>query len=425
MPNTRRVFTLIENFDSLKISNDGTQGLTYEEAAFLENHRQQQQYPSRHFVWGFNSLRILDFVGFIQCETFTIEILPKISGADHTMTRRALLNMLFESDILPIQVNPIEQYTLFDEPLHEILGYAYAKELATALRQGPALRYQTLRTTSPVLKGRLLVNRHIQELMSRNQGHHAVCAYEERVADHEMNRLFLSTNHLLLRLCKKVETQNLLRQVNHFLDDVTYVTWTKERIESITPDRTEQRFHIVLELAKQILLGCSAERVSDSNASISLLFSMPYIYESYIGSLLRYSISNHQLRRPDTTRLLYRKDRKGVLTLRPDFLIDGPNGSLILDTKWKRLSKQETNGGVKRSDAYQMYAYLTRFTDISTVILLYPSFDDNNSALPDDVWHLENQLSRQIRVHRIDLLDKWRTIEQLNQILTYSIPTIV
>ncbi|WP_393966274.1 McrC family protein [Exiguobacterium sp. S22-S28] len=410
----------------MKISNDGTQGLTYEEAAFLENHRQQQQYPSRHFVWGFNSLRILDFVGFIQCETFTIEILPKISDADHTMTRRALLNMLFESDILPIQVNPIEQYALFDEPLHEILGYAYAKELATALRQGPALRYQTLRTTSPVLKGRLLVNRHIQELMSRNQGHHAVCEYEERVTDHDMNRLFLSTNHLLRRMCKKMETQQLLHQMNHLLDDVTYVTWTKEQIQGVTPDRTEQRFHGALELSKQIMFGHSAESVSGSNASISLLFSMPRIYESYIGSLLRYSISNYQLKRPETTtHLLHRAHQKDVLALRPDFLMDGPNDSLILDTKWKRLALQETNSDVKRNDIYQMYAYLTRFTDVSTVILLYPLFDDEYITLPDDVWHLEDQPSRQIRVHRIDLLDRWRTIEQLNQILTYSIPTIV
>ncbi|MFX4304104.1 hypothetical protein F8N00_01845 [Exiguobacterium sp. A1_3_1] len=424
MSNSRRVFTIVENFDTLNISNDGAQGLTHEEAEALEQHRRQQNYSSRHFVWGYNSLRILDYVGFIQCETFIIEILPKIPGANHTMMRRALLNMLSESNLLPVQVNPIAHYELFDEPLPEILGYVYANELAAALRQGPTLRYQTLRATSPVLKGRLLVNQYIQQQMSRNQGHHAVCEYEERIVDHDLNRLFLSTNHLLHRMCEKMETQQLLRQTTHLLDDVTYVTWTKEQIQSVTLNRTEQRFYGALELSKQIMFGHSTEKVSDSHLSISLLFDMPRVYEAYIGSLLRYSIANYSLMNRKTTYLLHRAHQKNVLALRPDFFISGPNGLLILDTKWKRLVQQDTYSDVKRNDIYQMYAYLTRFTNVSTVILLYPLFDHECVALPDDVWHLEDQPSRQIRIHRINLLDKQQTIKQLNEILNYGTSSI-
>lgn len=214
-----------------------------------------------------------------------------------------------------------------------------------------------------------------------------------------------------------METQQLLRQTNHLLDGVTYVTWTNEQIQSIVLNRTEQRFHGVLDLSKQIMLGHSAENVSDSGFSTSLLFHMPRVYEAYIGSLLHYAIADYQLRRPQTTHLLHRAHQKDVLALRPDFLIDGPDGLLILDTKWKRLVR---HADVKRNDIYQMYAYLKRFTDVSTVILLYPLFDREYVALPDDVWHLADQPSRQIRIHRINLLDKEQTIKQLNEILNYG-----
>jgi len=219
-------------------------------------------------------------------------------------------------------------------------------------------------------------------------------------------------------------TQQLVRQTTHLLDDVTYVTWTKEQIQSVTLDRTEQRLHGALELSKQIMLGHSTEKVSDSHLSISLLFDMPRVYEAYIGSLLRYSIADYSLMSRKKTHLMHRAHKKNVLALRPDFLISGPNGLLILDTKWKRLVQQDTYSDVKRNDIYQMYAYLTRFAEVSAVILLYPLFDDEYVALPDDTWYLDDHPSRQIRVHRINLLDKRQTIKQLNEILNYGTSSI-
>ena len=50
--------------------------------------------------------------------------------------------------------------------------------------------------------------------------------------------------------------------------------------------------------------------------------------------------------------------------------IGGSKKTLIVDTKWKRLSEEE-GGRPSRSDLYQLYAYLHRY-DCQRAYLLYP-----------------------------------------------------
>ena len=65
-------------------------------------------------------------------------------------------------------------------------------------------------------------------------------------------------------------------------------------------------------------------------------------------------------------------NERGVLPLRPDLLVEAPDGRrLVIDTKWKRLGESGTRGGVATSDLYQLYAYTRRY-GCARSVLLYP-----------------------------------------------------
>ncbi|WP_241202548.1 McrC family protein [Caballeronia sp. SBC2] len=52
-------------------------------------------------------------------------------------------------------------------------------------------------------------------------------------------------------------------------------------------------------------------------------------------------------------------ENAGIFRLEPDFLIKGPDFSMVLDAKWKLLDgvDRTNNYGLRQADFYQLYAY--------------------------------------------------------------------
>ena len=110
---------------------------------------------------------------------------------------------------------------------------------------------------------------------------------------------------------------------------------------------------------------------------------MDVVFEDFIARSLRRCAEQlgvlreqiHAQARGRRRWLLRDADGNGRFRLKPDILIDGPDGRprTILDTKWKRLTPdgQDARNGVNQSDIYQLYAYAHRFGAVDN-ILLYP-----------------------------------------------------
>ena len=63
-----------------------------------------------------------------------------------------------------------------------------------------------------------------------------------------------------------------------------------------------------------------------------------------------------------------------LFALKPDFVIEAPHGSVVLDAKWKWLAPREPRReklGVAESDVYQMLAYAQAY-DAKRLVLIYP-----------------------------------------------------
>ncbi|MDA2705022.1 hypothetical protein PDR95_25515 [Bacillus cereus] len=385
-------------------------------AKFIET----QKFKSEYISWGNKSIKFINYVGFIQCSTFSIEILPKVAlHNDFNQMRKVLIGMLNDCGYLNVKTSTLSQLQLIDGSLLEIFGRIYASHLFKELTKGIMMEYQQVENNLMMLKGSLIVRKHIKENLSRNKKYMAYCEYEERTINHEINQVFVAANQLLLKNIKDIKTQKLLKQIDHMLDGVQLRTFSKKQLTRIKLDRINKRFETPLLLAKQFLMNVTASFSMKNTSSFSFLFEMNDLFEKYITVLVKQVTEHAVYEQHKEYKLLVNEDNgKDIFQLKPDIVVDEGNTQIIIDTKWKTL----TNGnrsGVKREDLFQMYAYLTRYDRAKTAILLYPKqleFEiDNNKYVQS--WYLHVNKDKRLRVYGVSLESKDKTFKELLNIL--------
>lgn len=413
--------TLTECDDVIEIGEgDGEKTISPSQADELTSFIESQNLKSEYISWGNKSIKFINYVGFIQCSTFSIEILPKVTlHTDYNQMRKVLIGMLDECGYLKVTTSNMTQLELMEGSLLEIFGRIYASDLYVELNKGITMKYQQVEDNLMALKGALIIQNHIKENLSRNKKYKAYCEYEERTVDHELNQVFEAANQLLLKRIKNLETQKLLKQMDYILDGVILRSFTKKQLVGVKLDRTNKRFELPLLLAKQFLMNATASFSAKNETSFSLLFAMNDLFEKYIATLMK-KITDHTVyEQHNEYRLLIKENNKrDIFQLKPDLVIDNGASQIIIDTKWKSLTAGNRSG-VQREDLFQMYAYLTRYELAKTAILLYPkqlALDlDYNASI--ESWYLSGNEDKKLKAYAISLEHKNQTIKELLDIL--------
>lgn len=412
---------LTECYDTIRITeDDGDKTISPSQADELGSFIETQNLKREYINWGNKSITFVNYVGYIQCSTFSIEILPKITlHNDFSHMRKVLIGMLNECGYINVTTSNMAQLQLMDGSLLEIFGRIYAATLFLELNKGITMRYQQVENNLMALKGALIIPKHIKENLSRNKKYMAYCEYEERIVDYELNQIFMAANKLLLKSIKNLETQKMLKQMDHMLDGVTLKSFSKKQLIRIKLDRTNKRFELPLLLAKQFLMNVTASFSAKNETSFSLLFEMNDLFEKYMTTLIKKLTEHTVHEQHNKYRLLVKeKNKRDIFQLKPDIVVDNGTTQIIIDTKWKSLTTGNRSG-VKREDLFQMYAYLTRYDHIQTAILLYPqqlALDlDYNKQI--ESWYLHADEEKKLKVYAVSLESKSQTVEELSQIL--------
>ncbi|EJQ03198.1 hypothetical protein IE3_05569 [Bacillus cereus BAG3X2-1] len=397
-------------------SNTMTPSQADELAKFIETQKLKSEYIS----WGNKSIKFINYVGFIQCTTFSIEILPKVAlHNDFNQMRKVLIGMLNDCGYLNVKTSTLSQLQLIDGSLFEIFGRIYAFHLFKELTKGIMMEHQQVENNLMMLKGSLIVQKHIKENLIRNKRYMAYCEYEEITINHEINQLFIAANQLLLKNIKDIETQKLLKQIDHMLEGVGLKVFSKKQLTRINLDRINKRFETPLLLAKQFLMNVTASFSVKNASSFSFLFEMNDLFERYITVLVK-QVTEHAVYEQHKEYRLLVNEHNGndIFQLKPDIVVDNGSTQIIIDTKWKSLTSGNRSG-VKREDLFQMYAYLTRYERAKTAILLYPKqleFEiDYNEHIQS--WYLHADKEKKLKVYGVSLESKVKTIKELNKIL--------
>jgi 5-methylcytosine-specific restriction enzyme subunit McrC len=396
---------------------DKDDSLTMAEAKELREYLRTQKLEKPCFLWSLDSIKIINYVGFIQLSTVSIEILPKVSS--HKNSREVLLNMLIVSRYLEINYSALAGLQLAKRNLFEIFGYIFALKLKQELFYGIYSTYQECENNLSFQKGKIVFPRQINNALKHIPK--AYCNYHEFTADNDLNRMFKFVINLLLRKVETAKTLDLLRYCSLNFQDVSDITPNIIDADKVFFDRTNQRFSPAYSLAKIFLANCSTVATAGGYFSFSILFKMNDLFERYVSVIARKALSSYKvnLQHKEIKLLINEKNDKGVYWLKPDMVVESENSQLVIDTKWKIISSQYFRHGVTREDYFQMYAYLTRYMDAKAAILLYP-YNESIATGPGaqlESYYLENNNNKKLKVYSISWDDNDKTAQEIIKIV--------
>ena len=315
------------------------------------------------------AVRAQQVVGVLAIPGKTVEILPKVDGADGQV-RRALVHMIAVAHDLKVADAELAALATQRHDLLEIVIGLFVQRLSTAVRRGLPRRYIGHEDDLSMLRGRLNVVRQFTQLAVRPDV--LACRYDELSEDTPLNRVLKAAVKRLAGVTRSDANARRLVELAarfEFVGDSAYPL--RERVNR---DRTNTAYHDLYQLAQFLLSGEWQTTTGGKAMGFTLLFRMNVLFEEFIGKSLQRVLGRNRVGlQKRSVYALQDAAGKDLFNLQPDVLIDVKGGCpIVLDTKWKKLKpKKRPKLGVRESDVYQMLVYAGAH-NARRVILLYP-----------------------------------------------------
>lgn len=323
------------------------------------------------------------WVGVIQLPGLQLEILPKTddptpeAGDGYVdATRRNLMTMLVRAGLGTVRSRGLADLSLKRGTIHDRLVDAFLDRALEELERGLDRHYATEECNLPVLRGKLV----IAQQVTRNaaQRHRFYCRHDALTEATPISIRLKQCCRVLAerRLPESVLTK--VRDVLGILDDVPDVPFHRGEPNPVF-NRQNERFEDIYSFACMVLEGQAADARRGRVETFTLLFDMDKVFERFIAAFVQAEVIpkiDGAVARPQgqgDRRPLFHDPhaKRGVLNLKPDLLVERAGKTLVLDTKWKRLSEAKA-ARPSDPDLYQLYAYLHRY-DCERATLLYPA----------------------------------------------------
>lgn len=335
------------------------------------------------FDWRVDEARAGQWVGVVQVPGLLLELLPKIDSTVYdleegsTLARDNLLVMLGEAGHVPLRSRDLADLATRKAPLHETLITLFARRLRFELLRGADCGYVGEVDDLRLMRGKLVMGRHVARNAARRD--RFTCAFDEFTVNTELSRVLKASCRALLGRTRSSEAHEALSHCMLMLDAVADEVDARPLLDRIVITRQNERFADLFAFSRLVLQQLSPTATGGRSTVFSLLFDMDRVFEGFISAMVRRAVRTFG----DGTRVfpqaktrrryLMDGDQGGILNLKPDILLEGPGGRLVIDTKWKRLGSftQRRQAGLAAADLYQLYAYTRRY-GVSRSILLFP-----------------------------------------------------
>jgi len=330
-----------------------------------------------------NGIRFKEYVGVIQINNLTIEVLPKIDKEDYDLGKwhDILLDMLKECRFMQPQSTGYANLKLRSNSVLQLYFEKYVAELETLLHRGLIKKYRKQEGNKNFLKGRLLFGIHLQQNLT-----HAERFYTEHTVydpNHYIHQILLQA----LRIVNNLSEQSALNdRINTLL-----VQWpigkslhiAESLFATIPTNRKTQSYQEALLIAKMILLNYHPDLRGGKQSVLALMFNMNELWEEFIFRKLKATESHFNWKVHTQKGLRYWTGDSGSKKLIPDIIIhcQDVETKIIIDTKWKRPSKNKPDD----HDLRQLLSYKLYYqSDIA--YLLYPHHG-SESMIVDGKYH--------------------------------------
>jgi 5-methylcytosine-specific restriction enzyme subunit McrC len=325
-------------------------------------------------------------VGLIDTGRYQLEILPKTAmGAGSVFESRRLLLGLLGSSTRFTRYITLDALIAADRlPVAEAVVRSAVDDILQLLEGGAPRRYREVAEEIPTIRGRVA----FAALARRPSGrdHLIPCRWAPLERDNPLSRLVLSVLLELRKLSRSAGTLAEIRTCIAAMPTVRRVTLTASLIEEATPTALESAWAPVVALGALLARGQGPNPAATGGlASRSFLFEMDRLFEDLLRRRIPLALTlggaGLALARPSSPPLLEDTDTGELrIRLRPDFLFESDDVILMVgDAKWKRLNPRASTLGLRRSDVYQLTAYVARYA-LSRAVLMFPATSDAPSG---------------------------------------------
>lgn len=362
-----------------------------------------------------NVVNIKNYVGLIQMKNgYRVQILPKIDLGKvedgNTQTKKVFLKMLRSMKDFPSNVFNDAAMNIDKMNLYEIFINMYIQEVRQLVKRGIRSNYVQQEDNQGYFKGKLLVNKHIKANLSHKERFYVL--FDEFHPNGPENRLVKATLEKLQKLTGSTKNSKEIRQLLTAFEAVDSSANYEKDFSKVVINRNTENYEILIKWSKVFLMNKSFTTFTGSTNSRALLFPMESVYESYVAKQMKkvFCPDGWDVHTQDRGRYLFIEPKK-QFALRPDIVIRKGDKTVIFDTKWKRLYKNEKNYGISQEDMYQMYAYSKKY-ETSEVWLLYPINEDMRDHPPIEFYSGDNTY---VRLFFVDVANIENSLKELKQ----------
>lgn len=350
-------------------------------------------------------IQFTNFVGVIQADNLTIEILPKVDkrattaanetiaelqkqdgavSTDKAQWQKVLLQMLKECRLLKVHQVDFANLRLKSNSILDIYIELFLSEAESLIHRGLIKRYKKKEGNRTALKGQLL----FQKQLAYNIVHRErfFVRYNEYSYDNIYNQIISKTLKLILLIDRCNAFSDRVGRLLVDFPEMSYCVVNKETYSKIEFDRKSEPYREALLISKMLLLNFRPDIAGGHENVMAILFDMNKLWEEFVFRRLKKEEEAFRITvsRQSSVSFWLKDKATSSKTVRPDIVINYTDANnqgknLIIDTKWK------TNDDMNPSDEdlKQMFVY-NMFWKCEKSILLYPS---TNHALSSGQYH--------------------------------------
>lgn len=344
-------------------------GREYNGVLFKESHFQallklNDLHNSQYFTIVHKGIKFKQFVGVIQVDGLTLEILPKIDNTegDENVWQSVLIDMLRVTRKLKVQ--QVGEANVRKQHIHllDIYFEWYLNEVQLLIRQGLIKQYYKETGNVKAFKGKLEFAGHLNKnLVHKERFYTTHQVYDKDHLVHQILGLALdivaqcSKGNYLYGKCKSVQLD---------FPEVQSISVTEATFSKLPKNRKTAPYETALSIARLIILNFAPNISSGTERMLALLFDMNTLWEEYVLIRLKQVQEEYGV-------TISGQQSKGFwngITIRPDILIQKGTVKYVIDTKWKNINGNKPS----TDDLRQMYVY-NDYWQSEKAMLLYPA----------------------------------------------------
>jgi len=322
----------------------------------------------KYFSVGNNRIKFSNYVGVIQVNNLTIEILPKadISNNDSESKEKwhnALLEILNECKLIKLDSITYAKLKLKSASILDLYYDLFLTETETIVRHGFIKAYRKNSGNLNKLKGKIKFNEHIK----KNYIHKEKFYVEHDVydVDNKLNRILLKALLVLTKISNNPLFNNRIQKLLLDFENVSEVNITDSTFSNLVFNRCNERYRQAIKIAQLIILRFSPDLKGGNENVLAIMFDMNVLYETYIYRKLKSIEGRHAIQE---VRRQVRQPFWDKQNIKADIIIRSKSGKcVVIDTKWKVLN----NNRPSDDDLKQMFVYNLHY-ESNLSILLYP-----------------------------------------------------